>query len=371
MEVEHGDPLQRTRRNMQPPLDDVTPIKAQQSISVTEMFNRQQKEIALATKGGQSAVKTTRSVAKDTPNGMARLSKIRSSSQSPHKVDKTSKKNRDMHPLAITFKDTSNDYRRHLYKDTTLRINSTLETLLTNLHGQSLHPISSEANDSAESPIRLSLPAKFERKAGKIYQPLSAYKISLTRTNTDGTRTTLVKLLEERMSDYLDYIEKHKAEIAKLEAEWEATVGEIWKVGVQCLGEKAMESMLFVDEEGDELRALAPTAEASLFVQGRSTSPPLRAAPTKKRVTFETPDEEGDTLTSHRQALHFLYQPTRLRVPPVPDMPVLSKEEIGALETRIKELGQKQLDDLSQAQKDYKLYWQKKNKMLAKVFGDD
>lgn len=172
------------------------------------------------------------------------------------------------------------------------------------------------------------------------------------------------------MSDYVDYIENQKAEIAKLEAAWEATVGEIWKIGVQCLGEQALESMFFTDKDADELQLLTTKAEPTLFVAEQGTSPPPHAAANKKRVKFDTPGDENGPPLLNKQALHFLYQPSRLRVAPVPDMPTLPKEEIGALETQIKELGDKQLEDLKQAEKDYKLYWKKKNKLMVKVFED-
>lgn len=107
MEVEHTDALQRARNNMQPPPKELTPAKVQQTISVGALFSRQQNEIISTTKYQQSAVKTTKSVAKGLSNAMARLSKIRSSSQSPHKVAKSLEKKSDMHPLAVAFKSTS------------------------------------------------------------------------------------------------------------------------------------------------------------------------------------------------------------------------------------------------------------------------
>jgi hypothetical protein len=230
--------------------------------------------------------------------------------------------------------------------------------------------VSSDANDGPDSPIRLSLPAKFEREASKIYQSISPYKIGLTHTGTDGERTKILMTLEDRMSDYIDHIKEQKVEIAELEDQWEAIVGEIWKVGVKCLGERAMEAMFFADELVDELQSLSTRAGTTLFVPEQSTSPPPPPAANKKRVTFDTPDDEND-FPSKRQELHFLCQRSRLRHPPVPDMPPLPKEEISALETQIEELGQKQLDDLKQAEKDYKMYWQKKNRMLAQVFVED
>lgn len=252
-----------------------------------------------------------------------------------------------------------------------MKINSTLESLLSDLHGQSVQSISSNAHDGPESPIRLSLPAKFEHKANKIYQPISPYKISLTHTNTNGERRKILVTLEDRMSDFVDHLEEQKAEIAKLEDEYEVIVGEIWKVGVQCLGERVMQSMLFEGKDADELAPSPARAEYTLFLPEQGTSPAPRPAANKKRVTFDTPGNESDSALSKKQALHFLYGPSRLRHAPIPAAPSLPKEEISALETQNVELGQKQLDELKQAEKDYKMYWQKKNRMLAEVFVED
>jgi hypothetical protein len=227
--------------------------------------------------------------------------------------------------------------------------------------------MTSDAANSADSPTRLSISAKFEREAFKLYQPISAYKICLTHTDTDGTRKKLMSTLESRMMDYDEYIAKHRAEIKKLKNDWETTVGEIWKVGVQCLGEEVMEQMLFT---GTELSSPAG-AESTIFVPEQGTSTPPRVPRNKKRVTFETPAPEEDDSSSTKKALHFLYQPTRLRLAPVPAMPSMPKQELGELETRIKELGQKELDEYKKAEGDYKVYWQKKNERLAQVLVED
>jgi hypothetical protein len=71
-----------------------------------------------------------------------------------------------------------------------------------------LQNVSSDANGGQVSPIRLTVQAKFEREALKLYQPISAYQIHLTRTNSDGERVRLVGTLDTRMTDY----EYHVAE---------------------------------------------------------------------------------------------------------------------------------------------------------------
>jgi hypothetical protein len=173
------------------------------------------------------------------------------------------------------------------------------------------------------------------------------------------------------MADYADLIASQKAEIEKLREKWETIVGEIWKVGVQCLGEERMEAMLFtkkerIDEVDDE------KAESTLFVPEHGTSPPRRTTKTKKRVTFAATVEDGEDIPEANEGpLHFLYQPTRLRAGPVLDGPAMPVQEIGGLEKKIKEMGQKQYEELKKAEKDYKMYWKKKNERLAQVLGED
>jgi hypothetical protein len=168
------------------------------------------------------------------------------------------------------------------------------------------------------------------------------------------------------MADYAHLIASQKKEIEKLRDRWDAVVGEIWKVGVQVIGEEGMESVLFVKKDKgkgkEKARDIEP--ESSLFVGEQETSPPAKK--TKKRVTFVE-----DVQDMPRSDLAFLYQPTRLRVGPVPDAPGMPMQEIGALEKRVKEMGQREYAELKKAEGDYKAYWQKKNQRLAQVFEED
>jgi hypothetical protein len=103
MEAERADHLPRICADMPPP-KQLTTAKVQQMISVAPMFNRQKKVTAAATTDQQLAVTTLKSVIKAPSNGLARYSKIRSSSQTPHKVGKSLQKRSIMHPMAVAFK---------------------------------------------------------------------------------------------------------------------------------------------------------------------------------------------------------------------------------------------------------------------------
>lgn len=105
MGMKHTDHLQRICADMPPP-KQLTPGKVRKSISVAPLFNRQ-KETSSFTKKQELSITTLRSVAETQAKGLARHSKIRSSSQAPHKVGKSLQKRSDMHPLAIAFKSVS------------------------------------------------------------------------------------------------------------------------------------------------------------------------------------------------------------------------------------------------------------------------
>jgi hypothetical protein len=368
---------------MQPP-KQISPVKVKKSVSVAAIFKQKPQKAKSDLVNLKRATDDTKAADCNAVDGKAPHFKSRSSSRTPKKGGSRVSKKSDSHPLAVAFKsmfvgpdirlrwlidtDTSDDYRRHLYGSTTLKINTTLEHLLTHLYEASLQPVSSDPTNGDASPLRLTVSAKYERKALKLYQPISAYKVGLTHTNTDGTRIQLMSTLESRMADYDEYIAKHKAELVQLKADWEAIVGEIWKLGVQCLGEELMEPTLFTDKDGMELSSPSTRTESMLFVPEQGTSPRPR---TKKRVTFDTPDDEDELPGATNSALAFLYQPTRVRLAPVPAAPAMPKKEVENLEKQVEELGQKELEEYRKAERDYSIYWQKKNKRLAQVLAED
>ena len=270
--------------------------------------------------------------------------------------------------------DTGDEYRRYLYQSTTLKISNTLETLLNNLYESTLQPIFSDANDNHASPIRLSVPAKFEREAHNMYLPISAYQVRLSRTNTNGERVSLMGTLYTRMQDYEEHLAEQKAGIEQLRKDWETIVGEIWKLGVHCLGEIAMESMLFTNKDGHEPSSSpsnATKAESTIFVPEHGMSSQPRTTRSKKRVTFKTPDGEDDLPTTRNSTLDFLHQPSRLRQTPPPAVPVMPEQEIKNLELQISELGKIEIEEYRKAERDYEAHWQRKTAQLLRTFMDD
>jgi hypothetical protein len=251
---------------------------------------------------------------------------------------------------------------------TTLRINTTLNDLLYRLYDSTLHTVSSDAGGSQDSPLRLSAAAKLERAAQNIYRPISTYNVRLHRTNSDGDLVPIRSSLEKRMLDFEDHLAVQRAEIEKIRKRWETMVGEIWKLGVQCLGEESMEAMLFTTNKVSRELSSSPSqgtvAKSTLFIGEHDTSPPLRRTRSKKHVTFEAPEELP---TASNTSLAFLHQPSRLNVGPAPGVPALSQHHVEELDAQIKELGNKEIEEYRKAERDYHAHWQRKTAQLVRV----
>ncbi len=239
-----------------------------------------------------------------------------------------------------------------------LKINGTLEQLLNNLHESTLQIVPSKdgKNSADTSPL---VTAKYEQMAMRLYQPLSKFRLTLNRTNSEGQRRSFDATLETRMDNYEDYVAKKKSEIAQLQKDWEVIVGEIWKLGVSCLGEDVMKDLLFSPQDTSE------EADLTLFVPEEGTSPAASYKPpaSKKHVTFEA-DEEADA------SLNFLYQPSLYRNT-VGIAPAIADNEIDELEAGISGLGQKQLEEFKKIEKDHQTFWRKKNAQLTKALKND
>ncbi|KAF2035507.1 hypothetical protein EK21DRAFT_54407, partial [Setomelanomma holmii] len=375
MEVERPERVLRARPNKQAPAKQVTPVAVKKFVSVAAIFKEQPQRIHKPSATPKVAHRVSTVTLELTPGQKEQTRKSVASSRSPAKTErKVARKMSDVHPLVIAFKDSSDDYRHHLYQTTSFKINKTLEELVHSLHEKALQPISLSANVNQVSPIRLPVVEQLEREAQKIYQPISAYQLRLNRTNTDGEREQFMAPLEQRMADYAAYIEKQKAEIDKLKKHWEIIVGEIWKLGVQVLGEEALDELLFTKQPdaSDSPSPSQPTeVESTLFVNEYSTPLPARHARSKKRVTFE-PLETGNQLP-HKSSQHlaFLYGLSLLRVKPVNPSPILPAQGIEDLEERVNELGEKELEEYRKAEKEYHQFWRKKMTQLTNVWGQD
>ncbi|EOA92345.1 uncharacterized protein SETTUDRAFT_85304 [Exserohilum turcica Et28A] len=283
--------------------------------------------------------------------------------------------------------DATENYRRHLYKTASLKINAGLKSLLNTLYESTLQtilPDNNEPNTSA-SPLKLSAPAKYERLALQLHQPISQYTLRLRRTNSQGQDVRFEQTLEIRMQHYEELIAAQTAKLAKLQKEWEVVVGEIWKLGVECLGENAVERLLFTEQRHNGpilLLSSSPSkttdAGSTLFVPEYGTSPPkTKMRHTKKRVTFvEEKQDASDARDKYGASAitsfpSFLYQPSRYSNDALRAAGGVSEQQMHKLNQTIEGLGQKEMKDFRSIEKEHRAFWKKKTAQLASALREE
>ncbi|KAI4937135.1 uncharacterized protein J4E92_001862 [Alternaria infectoria] len=378
MEVERNVPELRARGNMGPP--------AKKTVSAAAVFRNQG---AFREQGNITRQANTSNSKFTEEDADATTLLSAGSHSSARSVEKrvAKKRSSNMHPLGVEFKDASDRYRRHIYKTASSRINKALEKLLHTLYESTLQTVTRNSNqqDPNTSPLKISAPAKYERLATQLYQPISQFTLSLRRTDSEGKSVRLDQTLETRMLHYDDLIAKETAKLAKLQKEWEVVLGEIWKLGATCLGEEAMENMLFTKQPSDESALPASSspskvtdAESTLFVPEHERSPARdKSRNNGKRVTFL---EEGVSADAHnnKNAVtpttmfpKFIYQPSRYRKDALPLPTRLPDDDIKNLEMEVKELGRQELSDMREIEKEHQAYWKKKTAQLAIALKSD
>ena len=238
-------------------------------------------------------------------------------------------------------------------------------------------PSATNLQDPSASRLKLSAAVKYEEMALKLYQPISHYELSLTRMNAQGEKERFQATLATRMAHYEDYLAERKSEIVGLQKEWETVMGEIWKVGVSCLGEETMKDLLLpahASQESPSYVSKATGTDPSLFVpeRGSSPSPPQKLIATSKRVSFDALDA-GDNadITPALSFPSFLRGPSRYQNQGPPTVPPVPEREIKRFETTIETLGQKQADEFRSIEKDHRDFWKKKNARLTHALRDD
>ncbi|KAI4688851.1 uncharacterized protein J4E84_004781 [Alternaria hordeiaustralica] len=374
MEVERNVPELRARGNIGPP--------AKKTVSAAAVFRNQGAFREQGNLTRQTNISNSR-FTRDDADATTLLSAGSHSSVEKRVVRKSSS---NMHPLGVEFKDASDKYRRHLYKTASSRINKTLEKLLHTLYESTLQTVTRNSNqqDLISSPLKISAPAKYERLATQLYQPISQFTLSLRRTDSEGKSVRLDQTLETRMIHYDELITKETAKLAKLQKEWEVVLGEIWKLGAACLGKEAMEDMLFTKQPSDgsvlpvsSSPSKVTDAESTLFVSEHESSPAQDKSRTnRKRVTFL--EEEISTNVRDKNAVipttmfpKFIYQPSRYRKDTLPLPTRLPDDDIENLDKKVKELGRQELSDMREIEKEHQAYWKKKTAQLAVALKSD
>jgi hypothetical protein len=147
------------------------------------------------------------------------------------------------------------------------------------------------------------------------------------------------------------------AEIKALEAQWEKVVGEIYKLGVTCLGDEA-------------------TKRLGLLVEPKTKSETSQALST----LFDVGDEEEKTAGarengtgqgSGKEYPAFLSGPSVFANKPLAPLLYIPEQEVQELQKRVGELGVKQVEDLRKIEEEHAKWWNKKCEQIAQILQAD
>ncbi|KAF9738816.1 hypothetical protein PMIN06_004532 [Paraphaeosphaeria minitans] len=271
----------------------------------------------------------------------------RVSSNSPEKMGNNDcRKQDDSHPLAAAFNDTTRAYRQTLLEHTTRRLDNTLSHLLDQLNDFNTTTSSSSPSDPNVSPQKLTIADKNERTAMKLFTPLGQYELTVARDDSNGEEYRVMQILEDGLANYQARHEHRREEIRKLESKWEAVVGEIWKVGVDCLGEDAMSALLLTKPAPPPSPPVKAERHGLLLAD-------LDPRPVRKKVKFEEPAPKLPKFVS-----------TSSRLPDLPIPQQVSKEDVKMLKVKVNDFGNEQIDALAKVKKDGEVWWEKKQAQM-------
>ncbi|KAF1928552.1 uncharacterized protein M421DRAFT_62411 [Didymella exigua CBS 183.55] len=287
---------------------------------------------------------------------------LQCTSRSPQRstVRKTRRKTHveEVHPLALAFRETSEEYRRHLFANAATKIDEDLEMLLNKLYERNLQDASSNPanNDSHGSPLMLTIPAQYQRLVQKLCNPLSGHRYSLQRANSLGEMEDVQITVHDRFQSFEENVQAETKVIKNLQRQWEGVVAEIFSLGVACLGEDTIATVLSTAEPD------ADDAEPTLFVPEHKSSANKGKAK-MKRVSFAGPDMANLfpvflLQTSEQQKL----------IPATRNLPI---EEFRQLEQAIADMGKQHIADLQRLEREHQAWWKKKQIQLQHTFMQD
>lgn len=256
-----------------------------------------------------------------------------------------------MHPLELEFNETTNAYRTHVFAAANSKLNTIHASLLKDLHNftSQANPSAASPSDSKSSPKKLAVIRQIESVTGNICTHPGEYRILSRYTNDDSEQVSFETTLGERISNYGAHLESEEKALKRLQAEWELIVGEIWKLGVQTLGEGFMSRFL---------TAVPALSSPSLMkIDGELSSVGEKLQKVKKSVTFQEPTPK------------FMTGPSQLKkaVLLVPDFPT---EEVTVLQGKIGELGVKEVAKLKKVDKEFSQWWGRKSAQIKALQND-
>ncbi|KAJ4357784.1 uncharacterized protein N0V89_002360 [Didymosphaeria variabile] len=271
------------------------------------------------------------------------------SSSSPRKAGKNGWRRQDeLHPLAAAFNDTTRAYRQALRDNTTKKLDDTFSHLLNQLHDFNITTSSSppRASDPNASPQRITIADKADRTAQKLFMPIGLYEVMVARNDLNGTEYRTKQTVEDGLADFRVRHKNRMGEIRDLEKKWETVVGEVWKVGISCLGEDAMSALLLT-------QSTSPSPPPAQVERHSLMLADIDSKPVRKKVKFEEPAAKLP---------RFLSAASRYLVIPVSEQ--VSKTDVKTLKEKVNEFGTEDIDALAKVKKDGDKWWEKKQAQM-------
>ncbi|KAF2737352.1 hypothetical protein EJ04DRAFT_126754 [Polyplosphaeria fusca] len=264
----------------------------------------------------------------------------------PPEAEVLSSKTSEMHPLSLSFNDTTIAYRANLYKAAVNAINATHAHFTQQLH-LSTTRTSSDADNLVASPFQISIWAKLEESSRVLNASFGGTMIKATPKNPNGGIVEAPQELDEKMAAFEMSMVNHEKEFNDLTRSWQKIVKEIWHVGVQALGEDTMRDMLLpqpvVAEELDH-------EEEPLFVANDEDD----VKKPKPKVSFQEPVPQS------------LAEPSCYRSP-LKSIPEIPMADVGDLEATMNELGDRRMEELRELDEESQKWWQRKHQKMAAI----
>jgi hypothetical protein len=162
----------------------------------------------------------------------------------------------------------------------------------------------------------------------------------------DGKEYQTKQTLGDGLTDFRARHEDRFKEIQKLAMKWETVVGEIWKVGINCLGEDAMFALLVTQP--------APPSPPAQIERYSLTLADIDPRPSHKKVKFEEPTLKLPKFLATASMYPDLAIPRKV-----------SDGDVKTLKGKVDDLGTEQIDALAKVKKDGEIWWEKKQAQMV------
>jgi hypothetical protein len=198
-----------------------------------------------------------------------------------------------------------------------------------------------------------------------IYKPIGTAgllipkKRSAEETDNDQEPQHVEMELGHRLSQFEAHIDQDEKAISMLQTQWERVMSEIWRCGVQILGEESMARFLETQIEGADARPTSAAATSPLFIPEHEDAGHAKRG---KRVQFKEHE--------YHELPEFIRHANRKgeALPALPDVP---RQEVEALKKQIEKLGAAQVEEMKRLNKEQDEWYRKKTKQLLSVWQAD